>query len=166
MNSPGYTYQSDFARLYVAEGKAEGWVEGRMELVLNILARRFGPLSNRIETRIRCAQDAQLCAVTDKMLKAQTLEEGLEAAKDSLRHEIESDFARQYFVRGKSEGLIQGKTSGRRALMKKLLVTRFGPLPSWAIICIRTQENKGLDEIAERFLAAKTLEEAIQPIFP
>jgi hypothetical protein len=39
-------------------------------------------------------------------------------------------------------------------------------LPSWALICIRAQEDKGLDEVAERFLAAKTLEEAIQPISP
>ena len=164
MNSLGYEYQSDFARLYVAEGRAEGWVAGRMDFVLKMLARRFGPLSNKVETRIRCAQDAQLCAVAERMLTAQTLEEGLEAAEDSLRHELENDFARRYFVQGKSEGLIEGRTSGRRKLMRKLLVARFGPLPSWATIRIRTEKDEGLDEIADRILTAKTLEEALESL--
>lgn len=164
MNILGFPYQSDFARRYVAAGKAEGWVEGRMDLVLKILARRFGPLSKRIETRVRCAEDTQLCAVADQMLRARTLEEGLEAAEDLLRHEIESDFARRYFVQGKSEGLIEGKTSGRIALMQKLLVTRFGPLPDWASSCIQAQDDEELEKIAERLLAAKTLDEAIDGI--
>jgi hypothetical protein len=45
MNSLGYEYQSDFARRYFGEGKAEGLIEGRMEgrveLILELLARRF-----------------------------------------------------------------------------------------------------------------------------
>ena len=89
MNSLGYEYQSDFARRYVAEGKAEGLVEGRMEgrmegrvegrveLTLKLLARRFGPLPHMVRTRVRGAQDAQLDAVAERMLTAQTLEEAL-----------------------------------------------------------------------------------------
>jgi predicted transposase YdaD len=52
MNSLGYEYQSDFARRYYGQGKAEGRMEGRaegktegrMELTLKLLALRFGPL--------------------------------------------------------------------------------------------------------------------------
>ena len=77
MNSLGYEYQSDFARRYVAQGKAEGRVEGRVELTLKLLAWRFGPLPDTVRTRVRGAQDAQLDAVAERMLTAQTLEQAL-----------------------------------------------------------------------------------------
>jgi predicted transposase YdaD len=82
MNSLGYKYpQSEFVRRHFGEGKAEGLIEGRMEgrvdLILELLAKRFGPLSDNIQTRVRCAQDAQLSAVTERMLTAQTLEQAL-----------------------------------------------------------------------------------------
>jgi hypothetical protein len=73
MNSLGYEYQSDFARRYYGQGKAEG----RMELTLKLLALRFGPLPDAAQTRVRSAQDAQLDAVAERMLTAQTLEEAL-----------------------------------------------------------------------------------------
>ena len=73
MNSLGYEYQSDFARRYVAQGKAEG----RMELVLKLLALRFGPLTEAAQARIRSAQDAHLDAVAERFLTARTLEEAL-----------------------------------------------------------------------------------------
>ena len=77
MNSLGYEYQSDFARRYVAQGKAEGKAEGRMEIVLKQLALRFGPLTEAAQSRIRSAQDAHLDAVAERVLTAQTLEEAL-----------------------------------------------------------------------------------------
>jgi hypothetical protein len=73
MNSLGYEYQSDFARRYVAQGKAEG----RMELTLKLLALRFGQLPDATQARVRGAQDAQLDAVVERMLTAQTLQEAL-----------------------------------------------------------------------------------------
>ena len=81
MNSLGFEYQSDFARRYFGQGKAEGLVEGRMEgrmeLILELLAKRFGPLPDMVRTRVRGAQDAQLDTVAERMLTAQTLEEAL-----------------------------------------------------------------------------------------
>jgi hypothetical protein len=73
MNSLGYQYQSDFARRYFAQGKAEG----RVELTLKLLTWRFGPLPDTVRTRVRGAQDAQLDVVAERMLTAQTLEEAL-----------------------------------------------------------------------------------------
>jgi len=81
MNSLGFEYQSDFARHYVAQGRAEGRVEGktegRMEVVLKLLTLRFGPLTEAVQTRVRGAPDAQLDAVAEQVLSAQTLEEAL-----------------------------------------------------------------------------------------
>ena len=85
MNPFGYEYKSETIRRYFgegkAEGKAEGLIEGRMEgrveLILELLARRFGPLPDSIQTRVRCAQDAQLDAVVERLLTAQTLQEAL-----------------------------------------------------------------------------------------
>jgi hypothetical protein len=73
MNSLGYEYQGDFSRRYYGQGKAEG----RMELILKLLALRFGPLPDAIQTRVRSAQDAQLDAVAERMLTAKTLEEAV-----------------------------------------------------------------------------------------
>jgi hypothetical protein len=73
MNSLGYEYQSDFARRYVAQGKAEG----RVEIILKLLALRFGLLTEAVQARIRSAQDAQLDAVAERVVIAQTLEEAL-----------------------------------------------------------------------------------------
>jgi hypothetical protein len=85
MNSLGFEYQSDFARRYFgegkAEGKAEGLVEGRMagrlEMILKLLAGRFGPLSVEVQTRVRGAQPAELDGVAERMFAAQTLQEAL-----------------------------------------------------------------------------------------
>jgi hypothetical protein len=89
MNSLGYEYQSDFARRYFGqgkaegrtegktEGKAEGKAEGRVELTLKLLALRFGPLPDATQTRVRSAQDGQVDAIAERLLTAQTLQEAL-----------------------------------------------------------------------------------------
>ena len=73
MNSLGYEYQSDFARRYFGQGKAEG----RIEIILKLLSLRFGPLPDATQTRVRSAQDAQLDALAERMLTAKTLEEAV-----------------------------------------------------------------------------------------
>jgi len=73
LNSLGFEYQSEFARRYVAQG----WVEGRVELILKLLAKRFGPLPDSIQTRVRGAPDAQLDTIAEQVLTAQTLEQAL-----------------------------------------------------------------------------------------
>jgi Domain of unknown function (DUF4351) len=85
MNSLGYEYQSDFARRYVAQGRAEGQAEGRVEgktegrveMVLKLLLLRFGPLTDAAQGRIRSAGDAQIDALAERLLTAKTLEEAL-----------------------------------------------------------------------------------------
>jgi len=77
MNSLGYEYQSDFARRYYGQGKAEGKAEGRVEIIFKLLALRFGPLTEEVQTVVRSAQAAQLDTVAERVLTAQTLEEAL-----------------------------------------------------------------------------------------
>ena len=47
-------------------------------MTLKLLTLRFGVLAEEIQTRVRGAQDAQLDAVVERMLTAQTLEEALD----------------------------------------------------------------------------------------
>ena len=97
MNSLGFEYQSDFARGYFEEGKAEGKAEGKLEgkaegkaegksegksegraeIVLKLLALRFGRLTDSIQAKVRGAQDAQIDAIAERMLMVQTLDEAL-----------------------------------------------------------------------------------------
>jgi hypothetical protein len=83
MNSLGYEYQSYFVRRYYGHGKAEGladgWAEGRAEgraeIILLLLASRFGPLTEATQARVHCAQESQQDALLERLLTAKTLEE-------------------------------------------------------------------------------------------
>jgi hypothetical protein len=81
MNSFGYEYQSDFALRYIGEGraagKAEGNAEARIDIILQQLALRFGPLTDAVQARIRHARREQLDALLVQVLTAQTLDEAL-----------------------------------------------------------------------------------------
>ena len=77
MNSLGFEYQGNFARRYFGEGKAEGLLEGRADLTLKLLASRFGPLADDIQTLVRGARAAELDTVAEQLLTAQTLEQAL-----------------------------------------------------------------------------------------
>ena len=84
MDSLGYEYQRYFVRRYYGhgkEGQAEGWAEGlaegRAQMLLALLASRFGPLTEATQVRVRGAQDAQLGAVAERIFTAQTLEEAV-----------------------------------------------------------------------------------------
>jgi len=87
MDIQKYEYQSDFARRYVAQGKAEGRAEGRAEgemsgraaLIVLQLTRRFGPLSSEAKGCIDAASVAQLDAIGERVLTARTLREALQA---------------------------------------------------------------------------------------
>jgi hypothetical protein len=75
-----YEYQSDFARRYVAEGRSEGVAEGRAEMIIRILARRFGALDESVQTRVQHAGKTELEAIADRLLTAPSLHEALGAA--------------------------------------------------------------------------------------
>ncbi len=58
-------------------------------------------------------------------------------------------------------GRVQGELRARRVLVEKLLTTRFGALPSWAVAKLDAADIAGLDAWFERAINAATLEEAL-----
>ena len=76
-----YVYQSDFARHYIAVGKAEGIEEGRAEgrtaLISRLLAIRFGALDPEVREKIQRATPTELEVIGDRLLTARSLEEAL-----------------------------------------------------------------------------------------
>jgi flagellar biosynthesis/type III secretory pathway protein FliH len=88
MDARKYEYQSDFARQYIAQGRAEGEAQGRAEgeahgraaLVIRQLTSRFGPIGSLAEARIRRASIAELEDIGDRLLTARTLQDALACA--------------------------------------------------------------------------------------
>jgi hypothetical protein len=81
MDASKYEYQSEFARRYFGAGKAEGVAQGvaqgRVEIVLKLLATRYGQLSAAVAARVQGANTADLDAIAQRVLTAQTLDEAL-----------------------------------------------------------------------------------------
>jgi len=73
MDASKYEYQSEFARRYFGQGKAQG----RVEIVLKQLATRYGALSAAIAARVRGASAADLDGIAERVLTAGTLDEAL-----------------------------------------------------------------------------------------
>ncbi|HEX5049719.1 MAG TPA: DUF4351 domain-containing protein, partial [Gammaproteobacteria bacterium] len=78
-------------------------------------------------------------------------------AMDPAKYEYQSDFAKHYIGVGRAEG----RAEGRAALVQRLLVRRFGPLPAEAIERLSSATIDELDGIADRLLSAQSLEEAL-----
>jgi hypothetical protein len=73
MDARTYVYQSDFARQYIAQGRAEG----KAALILRLLALRFGVLETEVQNRIRRASIPELELVGERLLTARTLQEAI-----------------------------------------------------------------------------------------
>jgi len=69
MDASNYEYQSEFARRYVAQGRAE--------IVLELLASRYGQLSTAVAARVHGASATDLGAIAQRVLTAQNLDEAL-----------------------------------------------------------------------------------------
>jgi uncharacterized protein DUF4351 len=54
-----------------------GWLQGRRNIILKQLAWRFGSLPDTIEACLRNTRDAELDAVAERLLTAQTLDQVL-----------------------------------------------------------------------------------------
>jgi len=77
MDPAKYEYQSEFARRWVSQGRAEGEARGRAEIVLKLLTLRFGPLPEVATQRVRTATIAELDAFAERVLSANSLDEVL-----------------------------------------------------------------------------------------
>jgi hypothetical protein len=74
-----YEFQSDFARHYIALGKAEGEACGRAALVVRQLIARFGRIDQYVNDQIQRASVAELDVIGERLLTARTLQDALGA---------------------------------------------------------------------------------------
>ncbi|MGH8239292.1 MAG: DUF4351 domain-containing protein [Steroidobacteraceae bacterium] len=74
-------------------------------------------------------------------------------------YEFQSAFARHCVALGRAEG----EAKGRAAVVVKQLGLRFGPLTQQVATRIAEASIAELDEIGERLLTARTLDEALGP---
>jgi hypothetical protein len=77
MKSANYEYQSDFARRYMAQGRAEGSRDALINLITRLLDQRFGALSDESRAYIAAASIDDLNAIGERLLTARTLQEAL-----------------------------------------------------------------------------------------
>lgn len=69
MNPAKYEYQSEFAKRYVAEGRAE--------VLIRLLTRRFGELPDKALAQVRAASRSEIEEMADRVLTGTSLEEVL-----------------------------------------------------------------------------------------
>jgi hypothetical protein len=85
MDPAKYEYQSEFARRYFSEGRAEGVATGRAEGAASVLAKlltlKFGALDSVTEERLRSASTAELERWAEHFLTASSLEDVFRAEK-------------------------------------------------------------------------------------
>lgn len=77
----------------------------------------------------------------------------------SFKYEYQSDFVKGFVAQGRAEGLAQGRV----VLVTRLLTARFGPLSAEAKQKVESSSIEELDAIADRLLAAATLQDALAP---
>jgi len=59
---------------------------------------------------------------------------------------------------GMQEGMQQGMQQGKYGLLERILVSRFGPLPEWAMQRLGSASPEQLDRWAERVLVAESIQ--------
>jgi hypothetical protein len=83
MDAKKYEYQSEFARRYygqgVEEGIARGVTQGRVEMLLKLLATRYGALSAAVAEEVQKATAPELDSIAERALTAKTLDDALGA---------------------------------------------------------------------------------------
>jgi len=81
MDAKKYEYQSEFARRFYGQGVeagiARGVERGRVDLVLKLLATRYGPLSAEVAGKVQNTGAAELDSIAERVLTAKTLDEAL-----------------------------------------------------------------------------------------
>lgn len=76
MNPANYEYQSEFARRYFFEGKAE--------LLVKLATLKFGSLTAAAQEQIHSATAAELDQMAERLLGAATLDELLRSAPSTV----------------------------------------------------------------------------------
>jgi hypothetical protein len=68
-------YVTALERRGIEKGRAEGWKEARLEIVLSLLRQKFGEIDQKTESTISDLTQEQLRQLTDTLLKLESLDE-------------------------------------------------------------------------------------------
>jgi predicted transposase/invertase (TIGR01784 family) len=146
-------------------------VDGKAEVLLQLLTLRFGPLSEAAHGRLESAHRAELERWFERVLTAQSLDEVLaedpldpisrDAPLRSLGRDDDDDLALSTMdlAAAREDGQLEGKAE----LLLKLLTLRFGPLCAADRTRVESAGEAALDTWAERVLTAPTLDEVLAP---
>ena len=77
MDPAKYEYQSEFAKRFIAQGKAEGEIQGRAAVLIKQLTLKFGPLSSTVAEQVQQASADQLDRWAERILDAASLDDVL-----------------------------------------------------------------------------------------
>ena len=65
------------------------------------------------------------------------------------------------FIREMAEALHEGRQQGELTVLRRQMVKRFGPIPDWATDRLAKCTIPELEELSERLLDARNLEELL-----
>ena len=77
MDTKKYEYQSEFARRFYGQG--------RIDLLLKLLATRYGTLAPEVADKVRSASTVELDGIAERVLTAKTLEKALGVHKATMQ---------------------------------------------------------------------------------
>ena len=60
------------------------------------------------------------------------------------------------------KGLLEGRQEGELTILRRLIEKRFGPLPGWASDKLAALPASELEDLSERVLDAKSVEELLR----
>ncbi len=128
--------------------------------ILSVMAHGQGD----VETAVKIAKVAAAAAADldsdSQALYSDWIETALgEAARKAFQMLPETyKFQGPSYLRGRTEG----RTEGRRETLTRQLITRFGPLPSWASERVEQASDEQLETYLDKILTAPSLEETLQ----
>lgn len=100
-------------------------------------------------------------------LKQLRLLAGLRHLEDQVEQEVrkmpitEDIRNHKVFIREMAEALHEGRQQGELTVLRRLIEKRFGPIPDWATDRLAHSSIPELDELSERLLDARSLEELL-----
>jgi hypothetical protein len=170
----GHNYQWEFAKRYSDEGREGGLTEGVAHALLITLQARGIGAHERARVRILAQRDLeQLDRWLEKAVVATSLVEvlGEETVNEAGRQALESlikdydqkrDFAKKYLEQGfeaarkhaSEEGRAQGYKEGLRALLTRMLRSRFGELSAGVVGRVESAEVAEVERWSDRVLSA------------
>ena len=104
--------------------------------------------------RCQDLKDHKETAMLAQYIKNKGFEEGMQ---QGMQEGIQQGM-QEGMQQGMQQGIQQGMQQGKYGLLERILVSRFGPLPEWAMQRLGAASSEQLDRWAERVLMAESIQ--------